>query len=33
LTRILEALGVADRTKLAVVLVRHQVAIDRRVVG
>ena len=32
-TRILEALGVADRTKLAVLLVRHQVAIDRRVVG
>ena len=32
-TRILEVLGVPDRTKLAVLLVRHQMAADRPVVG
>ena len=32
-TRILEVLGVPDRTKLAVLLVRHQMVADRPVVG
>ncbi len=32
-TRILDVLGVADRTKLAVLLVRHQMTVDRRVLG
>jgi RNA polymerase sigma factor (sigma-70 family) len=32
-TRVLEALGVPDRTKLAVLLVRHQMLLDRRAVG
>jgi RNA polymerase sigma factor (sigma-70 family) len=32
-TRVLEALGVPDRTKLAVLLVRHQILLDRRAVG
>lgn len=32
-TRILEVLGVADRTKLAVLMVRHQMLLDRHRVG
>jgi two-component system, NarL family, response regulator DevR len=32
-TRVLEVLGVADRTKLAVLVVRHQMLLDRHRVG
>jgi DNA-binding NarL/FixJ family response regulator len=32
-TRALEVLGVADRTKLAVLVVRHQMLLDRHGVG
>ena len=32
-TRVLETLGVPDRAKLAVLLVRHQAPLDRHVVG